>query len=345
MKAKLSYYKKIFRDLERADIAGIYLLVGPEYFIMEEMAGRIVSSTVPEDLESFNLTVSYGSEADIETLIATARSYPFMADKRVLVLKELERLRGSWNALIEYCRDPAPSTVLVLLYNPYDDSGRRTRQPRDFKKLEACVGAKGRRLVFDRLADGDLNRWIVQKAKKMNLRLDEGTAEVLMRSVGENLFDIQNELEKLAIVFEGGNIARESVETVIGGYRFDAIFELIDRIGAVTDPTVLRALHTIISTGAERPSVVVYHLIRHFLALLKIKVGIGSGGGYRLERLREKADGFSVRNILVWLENLRIAELMLKSVTFPEETLLIATFIHSMRGELLERRTGSLFAA
>jgi len=345
VKAKLSYYKRIFSDLDRKSIAELYLLVGPEYFIMEEMADRIISSIVPDDLRSFNLTVSYGAETDVEAFIGAARSYPFMADKRVLVLKELERLRGGWKALIKYCGDPAPSTVLILLFNPYDDSGRRARQPRDFKKLEACVKAKGRELVFDKLADDDLKRWVVQKAKRMNLPLDSGAADLIVRSVGENLFDIQNELEKLAVVFEGETIERRDIEAVIGGYRVDAVFELIDRIGPALEPSVLRMLHTIINTGAERPSVVVYHTIRHFLALLKIKTGVGAGGGYRFELLKKKAAGFDTKGILVWLENLRIAELTMKSVTFPEETLLIAAFVHSMKGELLERRSDSFFAA
>jgi DNA polymerase III delta subunit len=167
---------------------------------------------------------------------------------------------------------------------------------------------------------------------------------VLVRSVGENLFDIQNELEKLAIVFEGEHIERKDLEAVIGSYLVDALFELVDRLGPAMDPAVLRTLHGIISTGAERPSVVIYHAIRHFIALLKIKAGVG-GGGYRFTLLKKKAGRFNTKGILVWLENLRIAELMMKSVTFPEETLLIATFVHSMRGELLARRSDSLFAA
>ena len=344
MKAKLSYYKRIFSDLDRKNISGLYLLVGPEYYIMEEMAGKIVSSIVPEDLKSFNLTVAHGSEVNIEALTGEARSYPFMADRRVLVLKELERLRGSWKGLIDYCKDPTPSTVLIMLFNPFEESGRRGRQPRDFKKLESCVKTKGQTLVFDKLADEDLNRWIVKKAKRLNLPLDTEMADVLMRSVGENLFDIHNELEKLAVVFEGESIERRNLEAVIGSYRIDAVFDLVNRIGPTLDPSVLKTLHRIISTGAERPSVVVYHTIRHFLALLKIKAGVG-GVGYRFKRLKEKADRFTTRSILVWLENLRIAELMMKSVTFPEEILLLAAFIHSMQGELLDKRSDSLFAA
>jgi DNA polymerase-3 subunit delta len=344
LKAKLTYYKKIFRDLDKKDIAALYLLRGPELYIMEEMAGRIASSIVPDDMKSFNLSIAHGAEVDIDDFIGSARSFPFMADRRVLLLKELERLRGRWNSLIAYCEDPAPSSVLIMLFNPFDEGGRRVRQPRNIKKLESLVKAKGRILTFEKLMEADLVRWIVQKASKMKLQLEMETAEALVRSVGENLFDIQNELEKLSLVYEGSRVDRHGLKRVIGSYRVDAVFDLIYSIGPRIDPEILESLSRIITTGAERPSVVIYHTIRYFLALLKIKAGYG-GSGYRHERLREKAALFRTRDVLLWLENLRITELLVKSSSFPEEILLFGAFLHSMKGVLMEKPADSLTAA
>jgi DNA polymerase III delta subunit len=335
VKAKLTYYKKIFSDVDKKDIAALYLLRGPEYYIMEEMAARIVSSIVPDDLKSFNIDTSYGAEVDIGGFLMAARSFPFMADRRVLVLKELERFKGSWKSLLDYCEDPSPSSVLIMLFNPFDETGRRLRRPRDIQKLEELVRAKGRTLIFDKLTDADLIRWVVQKSARMNLRLEPEIAQVLVRSVGENLFDIQNELEKLALNFESAVVDRRALEMVIGSYRIDALFDLINSIRPGIDSRVLESLSRIITTGAERPSVVLYHAIRHFLGLLKIKAGHG-GGSYRTARLKEQADRFRTRDILIWLENLRITEIMLKSVSFPEEMLLFGAFFHSMQRELVE---------
>jgi hypothetical protein len=94
-------------------------------------------------------------------------------------------------------------------------------------------------------------------------------------------------------------------------------------------------LHSTIRSGAERPAGIIYQLTRHFLDLLKAKAGIGQGG-YRYERSRRSAEAFAARDILVWLENLRRAELLLKTSSFPEEALLVGAFMHSFKGAYVE---------
>ncbi|MCK4350401.1 MAG: DNA polymerase III subunit delta [Candidatus Krumholzibacteria bacterium] len=343
-KSNLTYYKKIFSDLDKRELSSLYLLQGPEYYIMEEMAGKIASSIVPDDLKSFNMTLAYGAEVDIDEFVRTARSFPFISDKRVLLLKEMERFKGSWKNLVSYCEDPVPSSVVIMLFNPLDESGRRSRQPRDYKRLEAGVKARGQVLTFNKLAEGELVRWVTQKAKRMNIKMTPDTVEILVRSVGENLFDIKNELEKLSLYFDGGTLERDDLARVIGSYRLDSMFDLINGIQPGMNSGILTSLARIINTGAERPSVVIYQTIRHFLALLKIKAGVG-GGGYRYTRLKEKADRFGLKEILLWLENLRVADITLKSVSFPEETVVMAAFIHSMAGEFLESPSASISAA
>ncbi len=344
VKANLTYYRKIFNDLDKRELSNLYLLHGPEYYIMEEMAGKISSSTVPDDLKSFNMTLAYGAEVDMDEFVRTARSFPFLSEKRVLLLKEMERLRGSWKNLVSYCEDPTPSSVVIMLFNTLDESGRRGKQPRDYKRLEAAVKARGQVLTFGKLAERELVQWVIQKARRMSIEMTPDTAEVLLRSVGENLFEIKNELEKLSLYFDGGCLERDDLARVIGSYRMDSVFDLINGIQPGMNRGILTALARIINTGAERPSVVIYHTIRHFLALLRIKAGAG-GGGYIYKRLKEKVDRFELKEILLWLENLRIADITLKSVSFPEETVVMGAFIHSMAGELLDSQSGSISAA
>jgi hypothetical protein len=80
---------------------------------------------------------------------------------------------------------------------------------------------------------------------------------------------------------------------------------------------------------------------RHFLSLLKVKAGGAGGGGYYLERIKKKASLFSTREILVWLENIRVADLTIKSISFPEKLLLESVFIHSMSGRYMDISSGS----
>lgn len=335
MKVDLSHYRRLFKELNVDSPAPLYLFHGPERFIMEEMSARITESTVSKDLRSFNLTASYGAEVDLESFLSTARSYPFISDRRVLVLKEMERLRGSWAPLIEYCEDPTESSTVIFFFVTQDDKGRRIQPPRDFKKLERAVEAAGRVMRFDSLSERGIRRWTSAKAKKMGVALDETVAAAIVRSVGENLFDIQNELEKLSLLYDGECVSIEDLSAVIGRYRLNAVYELLDAIGPGREIDALSVLSRILETGAEKPSAILYHLIRHFLALLKIKAGL-RGGGYRFEHVRRKADLYSTGHIVLWLENLRITEIIMKSTSFPAETLIFGALLHSMKGRPLE---------
>lgn len=335
MAAKLTYYRKIFKSVERGEISCLYLLHGPESFIMEELAGRIADAAVPAELRSFNLEIAYGGEMDIDSFLTTASSFPFLADRRVLILKGLEKSRGSWKKLIAYCTNPAPSSTLILLYNPYDGRGRKVKSSKDFKKLESVVRSGGKVIQFDRLGDEDLRRWICSKAKRTGVELDGEAVKTLIRSVGENLYELNNELEKIALLFDKGRIVRADLERVLGVYRMDAVFDLVNSIRPGGEAAAIRIMSRIIETGAEKPSVVLYHLIRHFLALLKIKSGRGVGE-FGFGRLKQKAGLFSTRSIILWLENLRQAELVMKSVSFPDELILFGTLICSMKGEMLD---------
>ena len=344
MKTGISYYKKVFAEIGSGEHPPLYMLKGEETFIMEEMAEKLASAVIGEEAKSFNLDVEYGSEIDMERFLAAASSFPFLGDRRMLVLREAEKLKGKWKQLLEYCAKPSPSTVMVFLVDTHDETGRKIHQPKDMPALEKLVRANGRIIEFQRLNKADLIKWITQKASKSGIKLDQEAANLLVGSVGDDLYSIQNEIDKLALVYEGSEVSRDELAGVIGNYRMNAVFDLVDRAGSGDEGAALAVLASIITTGAERPPTVVYLLIRHFLALLKIKTGM-KAGGYMHNEYKRKADRFSTKGIMVWLENLRVAEKIMKSTSFPERLLLESVFIHSTTGRIMDDFSDSAGAA
>jgi len=330
------HYRKIFSDVDKRDIVSLYLLGGAERFIMEEMANRIIGSIVPDDLRAFNLTTAYGSEVDVDEFVAAAHSFPFLSDHRVLVLRELERLRGSWKRLIDYCGNPAPSSVLVMLHYPFDEDGNKLRPARDYGALEAAVRKNGRVIPFERLTHEELVPWVRQRAKQAGVEVDAGVAEALVGSVGDDLFDLRNEITKLSLYVSGRPASLEDLRAVVGSHRVGAIFDLLESLRPGNEGGTLRILSGLIETGAERPAGILYILTRHFLSLWKGKGGLWYGYSGAGARSSQQGGGFAPRELIVWLENLRRTELLMKTSSFPEETLLVGALAHSMRGALLE---------
>jgi DNA polymerase-3 subunit delta len=335
VKTNLTHYRKIFKDVDTRDIVSLYLLHGPENYIMEKMAERIASTIVPEDLKAFNYTVAYGSEMKIDEFIATASSFPFLSERRVLVLRELEKLRGSWKKLVAYCEHPVPSSVVIFQYNPFDEGRGRARESKEYDRLKAAVGRAGKTLAFERLTDAELRIWVAQEARHAGIELDTEAADALVQSVGDDLFDLKNEIVKLSIRYGERAVGAGDLAAVIGSYRLNALRDLLESLEPGREAHALAILHRIMRSGAERPAGIIYQLTRRFLDLLKARAEVGKGG-YRYDRARRAAQAFTTRQLIVWLENLRRAELLLKTSSFPEETVLVGAFMHSFKGAYVE---------
>lgn len=339
MKAGIDYYRKTFAEIDSGEALPVYLLKGEEHFVMEEMVTRLTDRFVQEDMRSFNLSVDHGSEIDMKTFISTARSFPFLSDRRVMIIRELERLKGKWKQLVEYCAAPVDSTVVILLFATHDDKGRRIRPPKDFTALEKAVMSRGRVIQFDNLNDSGLRKWVYSRVKRLNFTMDDGAVNSLLSSAGTNLYNLSNEIDKLGVVYEGERVTGKDVASVIGSYRMRSVFDMLDSIGKGDVDSALLILSGIINSGAERSSVVVYQLIRNFLALLRIKAGQG-GGGYRYDKLKAEAGRLKTREIIIWLENLRMTEILMKSTAFPEKLLLESAILHSVKGRLIDQEAG-----
>ena len=341
MSDNLKRYARIFKDEKGARDCPVYLLRGREEFIINQLAESIIDSNVDRSLRSFNLSVEYAGQTDLSDFVSNADSYPFMAERKVLVLKELENLKGSCAGLTEYCSNPSGTSVVIILHNTHNELGRRNRQPSGYRKLEKAVSRNGRVYDFRKLSERETARWIRQRCRKMGMEITDGAAGTIVNSIGDNLYDIMNELKKLSIVFQGRSVEKENVEEIIGRYRVNAVYDLTDSLRPGNENRSLGILLRILNSGAENPSVLIYNLIRHFLDLLKIKSG-HRAGGYWYRKLKKQADAYKHRDILLWLENLRVADLDIKSSLLPDEMVIINCFMNSINGRLYGR-TGKHF--
>jgi len=335
LKADINYYKRVFKEIETGKLSPVYLFMGSERYLMEEALQRLIRRVVSEDTSSFNLTASHAKDIDIEDFISSASSFPFLADKKVCVLKDLEQLKGKWQKLIDYCARPVPSTVLVILFNDTDEWGRRVSANRNFPKLVSAVRRSGTIVEFGRLSEGDLVVWVKSKLKSAKIRVSDDVALLFVRSVGDNLFELKNEIDKMVTIYEeSGTLDRENLNRVLGAQRVETVYNFLDNLVPGKEKEALESLLRVLSSGLEHPSRLLYRMIRHFMSLLKIKAGLG-GNDYRTRILKKQADKFSVREVLIWLENLRQVDIIMKSSSFPEDELLIAAFGHSMNGCVL----------
>jgi len=200
-------YDQITRALNKGELAPVYYLFGAEDLLKDEVVRRIGDIALDASLRDFNYDARSATGLDPEDVYALCNTLPMMAERRVVVLRDVEawqkRARGRAE-LIRYLERPAAETVLVLVQGSGDADADA-----DFAKHAWAVR-------FDQLPPERALRWIAHEGSRLGVVVPPDAAEHLLACVGNDLGALRSELEKLAALPEGTEVTRDLVGDIVG---------------------------------------------------------------------------------------------------------------------------------
>ncbi len=253
--------QKIVDDIKAKKIKPIYFLMGEEPYFIDKLSDFIEDSVLSEDEKSFNQTVFYGHDVSIEDIVSTAKRYPMMAERQVVVVKEAQHLLKNIDKLENYAENPMPSTILVFCYK-YKTLDKR-------KKVSKLIEKNG--LVFEskKLYENKVAEWIVKVLRTKNFTIEPKAAAMLVEFLGTDLSKINNELDKLKIVLPAGScISPKDIEVNIGFSKDFNIFELRKAIGDRNQLKAFKIAQNFAENPKEYPMVVTTSLLFSFFVQL-----------------------------------------------------------------------------
>lgn len=216
-------YESIMSELRSGVYHPVYYLMGEEGYFTDRITDYIIENSLTEVERDFNLTLFYGLETDINTVINTAKRFPMMAERQVVVVKEAQALKDL-DALVYYLQNPQPTTVLVFAHK----NGSLDRR----KKIATELDRKGVVLETKKFRDDALPSFITSYLKEKGLTADPKSVLMLRESIGADLARIAGEIDKLSISLPQGAMAitPELVEEHIGISKEYNNFELQNTI-------------------------------------------------------------------------------------------------------------------
>jgi len=220
----------------------VYYLMGEEGYFTDKITDYIIENALTEVEHDFNLTVFFGLETDIDTVINTAKRFPMMAERQVVVVKEAQALKNIDN-LIYYLQNPQPTTVLVFAHK----NGSLDKR----KKVATEVDRNGVVLDTKKFREDHLPSFISSYLKEKGLTADPKSVLMLRESIGADLARIAGEIDKLSISLpqDATAITPELVEEHIGISKEYNNFELQN---AIVNKDVYKA-NKIINYFAQNP--------------------------------------------------------------------------------------------
>lgn len=254
--------RALLEDVRRGIFKPVYLLMGDEPYYPDLVCNAIVEHCIDPSEKDFNELICYGADVTADQIVTTARQFPMMAERQLVVVKDANLMKG-FEELAVYCAEPLESTVLVLLLRGASADKR--------KSLYKTVQKTGVVVDSPLLRDYQISGWISSYYASRGLVIDPEAAALLAESVGTDLGTIAVETDKLLQALPEGcqRIGVEDIEKNIGISRRYSVFELTKELSARNAPKALKIAARMGTAAKFSMPGAVSMLALHFIRILK----------------------------------------------------------------------------
>jgi DNA polymerase-3 subunit delta len=245
----------------------IYFLMGEEPYYIDKISDFIEENILDEAEKGFNQQVMYGRDTTIEDIVSSAKRYPMMAERQVLIVKEAQDLSRNIEKLVAYAEHPQSSTVLVLNYK-YKKLDKR-------KKLYKAISKSG--LIFDskKLYENQVSDWIRRVLSGRKYKIEPKASQMLVEFLGSDLSKISNELDKLVLILPEDTIINDKhIEENIGISKDFNNFELRKALGEKNLVKANRIINYFSENSKNNPLVMTISLLNSFFTQLLLFHGL-----------------------------------------------------------------------
>ena len=262
-----SQCRQIINDVKNGNFVPVYLLMGTEPYYPDLVCDEIIKYALTYSERDFNQTVFYGLDTDAGTVASECRSYPMMAERRLVVVKEAQSMK-TLEDLSTYASDPMESTVLVILMHGASADKRRA--------LYKNVQKKGVVLVSDALRDYEMPQWITSFYKSRGLDIEPAAAALLAEYAGTDMSRIMLETEKMQKNLPEGTVRVNAtdIEKNVGISRQFSIFELTKALSYMKAEKALKIAAYIGNGPKFMLLLATAPLYTHFYRILKYEAAL-----------------------------------------------------------------------
>jgi len=182
------------------------------------------------------------SEASADEIVAAANALGlFAGDGRLIVVDSVDRWKAAdAKTIAAYLKAPAPATTLALVGGELKKDG----------PLAKAVAPTGDLLIWD-VSQRGRQAWVAEQFVVHGAEADAEACRALIELVGEDVYDLANEIDKLATWARADRITAADVELLVAAGAETSNFALTDAWGARDVGGVLRAAESLLERSGD----------------------------------------------------------------------------------------------
>jgi DNA polymerase III subunit delta len=241
-----------------------YIIYGDSFLVGQELK-NLMAETGAESLLEANSHQVNGNQARLPELLSICNALPFMDARRLVVVEGLlttlearssrSRGRGSrqsasstggWEGLAQAIPQMPETTLLVFIDGPLSENNPLLRLLRPLAQAQQMNAPTGEALA----------RWIKSQAQQKGAGISPAAINSLADLVGNDLWTLDRELEKLSLYASSRSIGEEDVCDMVSQVREANIFGAVDAMIEGKPGVALRLLRQLLQDGREAPYII-----------------------------------------------------------------------------------------
>jgi len=223
----------------------ICLLYGNQQLLVEETTNSLIDQRLEGrehewSLERFNAQEMLKSTGDsgknsIDDFLISCETLPMLTDRKVIQLDNFELIKKAVKKNDSSSASRLFEAVENIINNPPDSLWFIFTSPamreQDFSKpLFRGIKQRGRIQKFVAYDNSSPFNWVIQRAEKKGLPLSTDVARLMINIVGNDLTDLDHELEKLSLYLSGAPITEDLIKEHIRGHKHFSVFRMTETL-------------------------------------------------------------------------------------------------------------------
>jgi DNA polymerase-3 subunit delta len=236
------------KHLAGADLKPVYLIAGEEHLLVLEAADALRARA---RVLGFNERDVLDAEThfDWDALARAGASMSLFASRRLIDMRLPTGKPGKEgsDAIVEYCENPPPDTVLMIVANQWSKQQQAGAWVNAIERVGIVLP------VWPLKAD-ELPDWIGQRMTSRGLKPDRAAIEALANRVEGNSLAAAQEIDKLVLLHGSKPLDADTLEQLVtDSARFD-VFKLVDAALEGDAARTIRVLHGLRAEGEQVPA-------------------------------------------------------------------------------------------
>lgn len=316
----------------------VYCFYGSDLFFLQRAAQKALSALTEEDGPGKDAEVTRinGPTPDLGELVMAAGAISLFGTRRVILLPLLQPSGYSDKDLDALCDllSSAENAVFILTLR-FEDERALKMMPKRAERLISQCAQLGYAAQLAPPSLRDVTQLLSDRAGQTGTRLTNEAARLMQERCGQDLFLLQNELDKLAAASGYTEITPELVRQM-GVQSLEAdVFEMIRLLNTKNAAAACKKLRTL-RRAQNDPASIAAAMISSYLDMYRVKAGqearrpyqqvfkdfAYTGKDYRLKKSGEAAARYTKRQLAVCLRILEELDLSLKSSPLDRDILL-----------------------